>query len=59
MKEVEIKTIYMVTYVCSECNQEFSEDIGKSTNFEILGCPSCGKQGNFRIRNISIRKEPR
>ena len=59
MKETEFKTVYMVTYVCLKCNQEFSEDIGKSTNFELLACPKCGKQGNFKIRNISVRKEAR
>ena len=59
MRETEFKTVYMVTYTCLECNQEFSEDVSKSTNFELLSCPDCGNQGNFKIRNISIRKEPR
>jgi len=59
MPETDIHDVHIVTYVCSRCGQEFSEDVKKSTNFELLVCTKCGNDGDFRLRNISVRKEAR
>ncbi len=57
MAETDIRDVHMVTYACLKCGEEFSTNAAKSINFELLDCPECGENGNFRLRNVSVRKE--
>jgi len=59
MAETDIYDVHMVTYVCLSCGEEFSTDVSKSINFELVTCSKCDKKGNFKLRNISVRKEAR